>query len=168
MLSSHARNWNEFQTPCHRHSATNIQIPSFQILVNPKLVWNSWNLACYHRPASTCRGKKIVPFGTGLCIRFSKTRASHNKPDGFGRERATFWDESISVASNCFNKICSVNIEQQFVLNFGMFRGSFVHFYTLTGFSRHFMCIIQIWTTRTCSSAPKLAEKSYACPWVNV
>ena len=27
---------------------------------------------------------------------------------------------------------------------FGIFRGSFGHFYALTGFSRHFMCIIQI------------------------
>ena len=39
------------------------------------------------------------------------------------------------------------------VLNFGIFQGSFGHFYTITGFYRHFMCIIQIWTTCTCSSA---------------
>ena len=30
------------------------------------------------------------------------------------------------------------------VLSFGIFRGSFGHFYALTGFYRHFMCIIQI------------------------
>ena len=29
------------------------------------------------------------------------------------------------------------------------------------------MCIIQIWTTNTCSGAPKLVEKSHVCPWVN-
>ena len=40
-------------------------------------------------------------------------RASHNKRDGFGRERATFGDETISVASYCFQKKMSVNIEQQ-------------------------------------------------------
>ena len=40
-------------------------------------------------------------------------------------------------------------------------------FYRLTGFSRHFMCIIQIRTTSTCSNAPKLVEKSHVCPWVN-
>ena len=32
------------------------------------------------------------------------TRASHNKRDGFGTERATFGDEAMSVASYCFQK----------------------------------------------------------------
>ena len=40
-------------------------------------------------------------FGSNL----SQTRASHNKRDGFGKERATFGDEKISVASYCFQKI---------------------------------------------------------------
>ena len=53
------------------------------------------------------------------------------------------------------------------VLNFGIFRGSFAHFYTLTWFSRHYMCIIQIWTTRTCSGAYKLVEKSNMCHWLH-
>ena len=104
MLRSHARNGNEFQTPCHRHSAAHIEIPGFYILVNSKLVWNSWNLACYHGAASTCRGK-FSPFGEGLGIRFSQTRASHNKPDGFGRECFILGDEMISIASYCF-QIC--------------------------------------------------------------
>ena len=55
----------------------------------------------------------FVPFGAGLGISFSQTRASHNKPDGFGTERATFGDETISVASYCFPKFSSANIEQQ-------------------------------------------------------
>ena len=41
---------------------------------------------------------------------------------------------------------------------FGIFLGSFGHFYALTEFSMHFMCIIQIWTTCTCSSAYKLVK----------
>ena len=57
--------------------------------------------------------KNIVPFGAGYGISFSQTRASHNKPYGFGMKRATFGDETISVASYCFQKISSVNIEQQ-------------------------------------------------------
>ena len=44
------------------------------------------------------------------------------------------------------------------MFNLGIFRGSFGLFNTLTGFSRHFMCIIQIWTTSTCSNGPKLVE----------
>ena len=62
--------------------------------------------------ASTCRGNFFVSFGAGLGISFSQTRASH-KSNGFDRERATFGDETISVASYCFQKISSVNIEKQ-------------------------------------------------------
>ena len=57
--------------------------------------------------------EKKFPFGAGLGISISQTRASHNKPDGFGRERPTFGDEMISAASCCFQKFSSVNIEQQ-------------------------------------------------------
>ena len=58
-------------------------------------------------------GENIVPFGAGSGISFSQTRASHNKHDGFGGEHATFGDETKSVASYCFQKNSSVNIEQQ-------------------------------------------------------
>ena len=129
-------------------------------MVNPKLVWNSWKLACNHGAASTCSCKNFVPFGAGLGIRFSQTRASQNKPNGFSREHATFGDETISVASYCFQKISSVNIEQQeCCVKLWIFRGSFWHFYELTEFSMYFMCIIQIRTTCTCSSSYKLVEK---------
>ena len=95
-------------------------------------------LACYHGAASTCRGKFFVPFGAGLGICFSQTRASHSKHDGFGRERPTFGDETISIASYLFQKISSVSIEQQeCCVNFWDFQGSFGHFYALTEFSMH-------------------------------
>ena len=131
MLRSHARNGNECQTPCHRHSGANIEIPDFKILVNPKLVRNSWNLACYHGAASTCHGKFCVPFVAGLGISFSQTRASHNKHGGFGRERGTFGDETIFFASYCFQFFSSVNIEQQecrvYFWNFSGFVWTFLY-----------------------------------------
>ena len=66
----------------------------------------------------------FVPFGVGLGICFSQTRASHDKHDGFGRERPTFGDETISIASYCFQKISRVNIEQQeCCVNFSDFSG---------------------------------------------
>ena len=55
----------------------------------------------------------FVPFGAGLGIGFSQTRASHNKHDGFGRELPTLGDEAISIASYCFQFFSRVNIEQQ-------------------------------------------------------
>ena len=132
----------------------NIQMPGFEILVNPKLVWNSWNLACYHGAASTCRGNFFVPFGAGLGISFSQTRASHNKPDGFGRERPTLGDETISAASYCFQKISSLNREQQeCCVNFCDFPGFVWTFLCINWVFNAFMCIIQIWTTCACSSA---------------
>ena len=70
------------------------------------------------------RGKMFIPFGAGSGICFSQTRASHNKPDGFGRKRPTFEDETIYIASYCFQKISRVNIEQQeFCVNFLDFSG---------------------------------------------
>ena len=63
----------------------------------------------------------------------------------FGRQRPTIGDETISIASYCFQFFSRVNIEQQeCCVNFRDFWGSFGHFYALTGFSRHFMCTIQI------------------------
>ena len=67
------------------------------------LSWGGINMA---------RGKVFVPFRVGIGICFSQTRASHNKLDGFGRERPTFGDETISIASYCFKKNSSVNVEQ--------------------------------------------------------
>ena len=80
----------------------------------------------------------MVPFGAGLGICFSQTRASHNKPDGFGRERPAFEDEMVSIVSYCFQKNSRVNIEQQeCCVNFWDFWGSFGHFYELIEFSMH-------------------------------
>ena len=79
----------------------------------------------------------FVPFGAGLGISFSQTRASH-KRDGFGRECATFGDETISVASYCFQKISSVNIEQQeCCVQYWNFSGFVWPFYALIGVSMH-------------------------------
>ena len=81
---------------------------------------------------------KKFAFGAGLGICFSQTRASHNKHDGFGRERATFVDGTISISSNCSQKSSSVNIEQQeCCVIFVIFWGLFGHFYALSEFSMH-------------------------------
>ena len=76
--------------------------------------------------------KKIVPFGAGSGISFSQTRASHNKHDGFNRERPTFVDEKISIASYCFQNFSSVNIEQE---------DCCVNFCDFSGFVWTFLCI---------------------------
>ena len=80
-------------------------------------------------------GENFVPFGAGLGISFSQTRASHNKSDGFGMERATFGEEMISVAFYYFQKISSVNIEQQECC---------VNFCDFSGFLWTFLCINRV------------------------
>ena len=141
----------------------NVEIPSFLILVNPKLVWNSWNLACYHGAASTCRGNFLSHLGQVWVY------ASHNKHDGVGRERPTFGDETISIASYCFQKISSVNIEHhECCVKFWNFSGLIWTFLCINWVFKEFMCIIQIWTTCTCFGAYILVEKSNLCPpWVH-
>ena len=152
--------WYSARRCRHRGSPANVDVLAFVILVNPKFVWNSWNLACYHGAASTYCGKKIVPFGAGSGVRFSRTRASHNKHDGFGREHPTFGDKTISIASYCFQ---NSGVLCQFLWFFGVL----LDILCINWFFNAFMCIIQIWTTCTCSSAYKLVEKSNLCPWVH-
>ena len=100
----------------------------------------------------TWRAKFFVPFGAGLGINFSQTRASHNKLDDFGRECATFGDKTIPVACYCFQIFSSVNIEQQeCCVNFWDFLGFAWTFLYINWVFYAFMCTIQIWTTCTCS-----------------
>ena len=50
----------------------------------------------------------------------------------FGRERPTFGDETVSIASYCFQKSFRVNIEQQECC---------VNFWDFSGFVWTFLCI---------------------------
>ena len=105
--------------------------------------------------------KFVSHLGQVLGICFSQTRASHNKHDGFDRERPTSGDEMISIASYCFQKNSRVNIEQQeCCVNFWEFLGFVWTSLCINWVFNAFMCIIQIWTTCTCPSAYKLVEKS--------
>ena len=133
-----------------------------------KICLNSWNLARYHGAASTCRGNVFIPFGPGLGIGFSQTRASHNKHDCFSRERPNFGGETISIASYCFQFFTLVNIEQQeCCVIFCDFSGFVWTFLCINWVFNEFMCIIQMWTTCTCSNAYKLVENSNMCPWLH-
>ena len=78
-------------------------------------IHETWHAIMEWHP--TCRGKKIVPFGAGLGISFSQTRDSHNKPDGFGTERATFGEKAHSNNSQQrhFEKIAATLISQTFI-----------------------------------------------------
>ena len=103
--------------------------------------------------------KFFVPFGAGLGISFSQIRAFHNKLDGFCRERPTFGDEMIPIACYWFQKNSRVNVEQQECsVIFSDFSGFVWTFLCIKWVFNAFMCIIQIWTTCTCSSAYKLVE----------
>ena len=146
----------------------NIEMPGFKILVNPKLVWNSLNLACYHGAVSTWRGNFFVPFGAGLGICFSQTGAPHNKHDGFRQGTSHLWGRNDTICLLLLSKKSSVNIEQQeYCLNFWDFSGFIWTFLCLNWVFNAFMFIIQIWSTCACSNAYKLVDNSNMCPWLH-
>ena len=63
----------------------------------------------------------------------------------FGKERPTLGDETIYIASYCFQKISRVNIEQQeCCVKFCDFSGFVCTFLCINGVFNAFMCIIQI------------------------
>ena len=163
---SHARNGNEIQTSGHHGSTENIEKLSFKILVNPKHAWKSWNLAWCHVMVLTCCGKKIGRIGTSFGICFLQTRASLKKSRGSERERVTFVCEMIYAAPLDFLYRGNIELYECRVKfwNYSRFIWTFLYINWVSG---HLMCIIQIWTTSTCSSAPKLVEKSHVRPRVN-
>ena len=168
MLMSHARNGDEFHTPRHRGSPANVDVLAFVILVNPKFIRNSWNLACYHGAPSTCHGKFFVPFGAGLEICFSQTRGSHNNLMVSVGNVSPFWMKWYPLPLLDFNFFPSVSIEQQgCCVNFWDFWGFAWTFLYINWVFYAFMCIIQIWTTWTCSNAYKLVKNSNLCPWLH-
>ena len=119
---SHAKNENKIQTSGHRGSVENIEKHVFKIMKLGMLSWSSINMSWYF----------FVPFGAGLGICFSQTRASHNKPDGFGRERPTFGDEMISTTSYCCQIIIScqhwtIGVLCEFLWFFGLRLDIFMH-----------------------------------------
>ena len=167
-LRSHSRNGNEFQTPWRRWLPAKHWDTWFLILVNPKLVWNSWNLACYHGAASTCHGTNFVPFVAGWVYASHKPELLTTSMMVFGRERPTFGDGTISIASYCFQFFFSCQHRTTGVsCEFCDFPGFVWTFLCINWVFNAFMCIIQIWTTCACSNAYKFIEKSNMCPWVH-
>ena len=112
--------------------------------------------------------KILSHLGQAGIYNFSQTRASHNKPHGYGRGRLTFLDETIFVTSSWFQFFFSDNIEQhECCVNFWNLSGFIWTFVCINWPFNAFMCIIQIWTTCTCSSAYKFVENSKFFPWLH-
>ena len=168
MLRSHARNGNEFKTPGHRCLPEKHSDAWFLNSSKSKTRLKFMKLGMLSWSGINMLWEKKFPFGAGLGISISQTRASHNKHDGFDREHPTFGDETISIASCCFQFFSSVNIEQQgCCVNFCDSVGVVWICLCVNWVFNAFKCIIQIWTTCTCSSAYKLVEKSNMCPEVH-
>ena len=85
----------------------NVEMPGFLNSSKSKTRLKFMKLGMLWQSGINIHGENFVPFGVGLGISFSQTRASYNNSDGFGTERATFGDETISVASYCFQLFSS-------------------------------------------------------------
>ena len=169
MLRSHARNGNEFQTLGHRwlpakhwdalflnssKSKTRLKFMKLGMLS-----WSGINMPWY----------KFCPiwgmFGYMILTNRSFSQQAWwfsvgNVPP-LGTKRYPF----PLIAFNFFSR---VNIEQQeCCVNFYDFSWFIWTFLCINWVFNAFMCIIQIRSTCTCSSAYKLVEKSNLCPWVH-
>ena len=130
------------------------------------LVLKSWNLAWCHVMVVPCHGKKIGRIWTNFGISFLQTGAYPKKARGSKRECVTFERGTMYAAPLEF--LYKGNIElHECPIKFRNYSGFVWPFLYINWVSGHLMCIIQIWTTSTCSRAPKLVEKSHLCPRVN-
>ena len=127
MLRSHARNGNKFKTPGHRWLPAKHWDAWFKILVNPKLVWNFKKLGMLSWSGINMPWYKFCPIWGRFGYMLLTTSMMV-----FGRERPTFGDETISIASYCFKNFSHVNMEQQECC---------VNFCDFSGFVRTFLCI---------------------------
>ena len=85
----------------------------------------------------------------------------------FGRERPTFGDETISIASYCFEVFFSCQHRTTGLLCEFLWSVFVWTYLCINWVFNAFMWIIQIRTTCACSTAYKLVEKSIMCPLVH-
>ena len=81
----HARNKNKIKTSRHRGLAENIEKLGFKILVNPKHVWKSSNLAWMSCHGTTMLWKKNWPNRNGFWYKLLANRS-------FSQEGSWFWE----------------------------------------------------------------------------
>ena len=118
--------------------------------------------------APTCCGKFLSHLGQVWVYASHKPELLTTSMIVFGRERPTFGDETISIASYCFQIFFSCQHRTTGVLSeFLWFLGFIWTFLCINWVFNAFTCIIQIWTTCACSFTYKLVQKSNLCPWVH-
>ena len=142
MLTSHARDGSEIQTFGHCGSAGKIEKLGFLIHVNPKHAWISWLLAWCHDMAPTCCGKFFWPTWDKLWCKLLANRSFPQEGSWF-REGTCHLRLRNDIRTLPAHALISLHVQirrnRSIVLNFGIFWSLFGHFYTLTGFSRHFV-----------------------------
>ena len=165
MLKSHARNGNEFQTPGHRllpakywdgwflnssKSKTHLKFMKLGMLS-----WSGINMPWY----------RFCPIWGRFAYMLLTNRSFSQQAWWFSVGNVpplgTKWCPLPLIAFkifSCQHRTTGVLCE------FLWFLGFVWTFLCINWIFNAFMCIIQIWTTCTCSSAYKLVEKSNMCP----
>ena len=168
MLMSHARNGNEFQTPGHRW------LPAKQ--------WDAWFLNSSKSKTRLKFLKLGMQSWSGINMPWYKFcpiwgRFWYMLLTNQSFSQQAWWFSvgnvpplgtkryPLPLIASIFSR---VNIEQQeCCVNFCDFSGFVWTSLCINWVFNAFMCIIQIWTTCTCSSSYKLVEKSNMFPWVH-
>ena len=134
------------------------------------LVLKSWNLAWCHVMVVPCRGKKYWPNRNKFWYKLLANRSFSQEGSWFreGTCHLRVRNEIRTLPSPALIFLHrQIRSNRGIVLKIWIILGLFGIFLYINWISGHLMCIIQIWTTSTCSSAPKLVEKSHVCPWMN-
>ena len=169
MLRSHARNGNECQTPGQRWFPAKHWDRWFLNSSKSKTRLKFMKLSMLSRSSINMPWYKFCPIWGRFGYMLLTNRNFSQQALWFSVGNVPpLWTKQYPLPLIAFKFfLVSTWNNRSVVWFFLIFRGSFGHFYALTEFSMHFMCIIQTWTTCTCSSAYKLVEKSNLCPWVH-
>ena len=168
MLRCHARNGNEFQTPGHcwlpaKHwdilflnSSKSKTCLKFKKLC--MLSWSGINMSWY----------KFWPIWGRFGYMLLRNRSFSQQAWSFSVGNVPpLGMKRYPLPLIAFNFFSCVNIEQQECCAIFCDFSGFVWTFLCINWVFNAMCIIQIWTTCTCSSAYKLVEKSNLCRLVH-
>ena len=122
------------------------------------LSWSGINMPCY----------KFCPIWSRFGYMLLTNQSFSQQPWWFRLGMPQLWGRNDIHCLLLISKFFSCQHRTNGVLcYFLLFFGVRLDIFLTNWVFNAFTCIIQIWTTCTCSSAYKLVEKSNLCPWVH-
>ena len=168
MLRSHARYGNEFQTPGHRWLPAKHWDAWFLNSSKSKTRLKFMKLGMLSWSGINMPWQKICPIWGRFGYKLLTNQSFSQQAWWFRYGTCHLWGRNDIRCLLFLLKFSTVTIEQkEYCVYFWNFSGFVWTFLCINWVFDAFMCIIQIWTTCTCSNAYKLVGKSNLCPCVH-